>query len=441
MHTMAPKSLFLKYLVPSLLGMGLMAINILIDGLFVSHGVGEMALAGVNIALPVYSIIFSISLWFGMGGATLYSMALGNNRRQDAKAVFTQTMAFTVLTAGSILAICLLFETQIAYLFGASDTIIGYVLDYLHIILLFGIIFVIENILSIFIRNDGNPTLAMLGLVVTALVNIVLNYVFIFVLDYGVEGAAYATIMGAVVGTGVLLLHFLRPTRTLGWVKTRLNVNTIKQILTIGFPSFVVEGAAVITIILFNVTFNRYAGDTGMASFAIVNYMHTVFLMLFIGVGAALQPITSFLYGAKSHARLLVFVKIATLTALGLGAVLALLGFTAGAWIVQLFGATDPKIVSYTQLGIGYFFLGYLFLGVNMVLLEFYQSIGNTLNAVLIVVLRAIVLFVPLLLILPGLLGQNSIWLVFPISEGGTLLLVYLALKFKWRTLLPHEGA
>lgn len=163
MQQTEPKKLFMKYLIPSLLGNMLMAVNILIDGLFVSHGVGEQGLAGVNIAVPIYSLITSISLWIGMGGATLYSIAHGQKQQQKVQKIFTHSILLAFITTGLFILFCLLFEQPIAYLFGANDSIISYVDDYLHVILLFGLVFVFQNVLSVFIRNDGNPTLAMTG--------------------------------------------------------------------------------------------------------------------------------------------------------------------------------------------------------------------------------------------------------------------------------------
>lgn len=144
-----------------------------------------------------------------MGGATLYSIAHGQNKKQHAKEIFTQSMLLAFVTTGAIIIICLIFEEPLAYLFGANDAIIPYVEGYLHIILVCGLAFVFENILSIFIRNDGNPNLAMVGLIVTSVVNIILNYIFIFIFDWGVEGVALASVIGAFVGIFVLLTHFL----------------------------------------------------------------------------------------------------------------------------------------------------------------------------------------------------------------------------------------
>ncbi len=436
--TMSPRALFMKYLIPSLLGMLLMSINILVDGLFVSHGLGEMALAAVNISIPIYSIILSISLWIGMGGATLYSMALGEGNLSKAKAIFTQSVLLTIVLTGILLGVGLLYERELAYLFGANDLIIESVLEYLHVLLLFGVLIVIENILSIFIRNDGNPTLAMMGLIVTALVNILLNYLFIFVFEWGLKGVAYAIVISGVVGILVLLTHFLHPRKQLGVVLKFFKECHLASILAIGFPSFLVEGSAALVVILFNVTFNRVMGDTGLAAYAVINYLHTVFLLLFIGVGAALQPITSYLYGAIEYAKMAVFLKLALIAAIILGGALMIFGLLGSGLIIRLFGVTDPAIIEYTSVGVRYFFMGYLFLGVNMVLLEFYQSITLVRYATFIVVLRVVIFFLPLLFILPAFFGENSVWLVFPLSEAGALMVVILMIKFRWIRLIPR---
>lgn len=437
MQTMEPRKLFMKYLIPSLFGMILMAINILIDGLFVSHGVGEKGLAGVNIAVPIYSMILSLSLWIGMGGATLYSIALGQNKSARAKEIFTQSIVLAIFSTGLLIVFCLLFEQQLAYFLGANDSIISFVTDYLHIILVFGLVFVLENILSIFIRNDGNPNLAMLGLGVTAIMNIVFNYLFIFIFQWGVKGAAYATVLGTVIGILVLLTHFLKKKKQLGLVKTKFDFPTLGNIFSIGFPSFVVEGSTAVMMVGFNITFSHFVGEIGVAAYAVVNYMHTVFLMLFIGIGAALQPITSFYYGAKLYSRMKQVIRIAIITGVSLGVTIFVVGFIGKDIMINLFGIDIPEVIEYTKIGIVYFFAGYIFLGINMVLVEFYQSIRQTRNAIWIVFCRSFILFIPLLLIFPNLFSPDSIWFVFPVAEGLTVLIFYIALKFKWTELVP----
>lgn len=438
MRTMEPKKLFIKYLFPSLLGMALMAINILIDGLFVSHGVGEQGLAGVNIAVPIYSVILSVSLWIGMGGGTLYSIAHGENKPRHAKEIFTQSIMLATITTGIIILICLIFEESLAYLFGANDAIYPYVEGYLHIILVFGLAFVFENILSIFVRNDGNPTLAMMGLIVTSVVNIILNYIFIFIFDWGVEGAALASVIGAVVGIIVLLLHFCTKKNQLAFVKIKRDLPLLGSVLSIGFPSFIVEATMAVMMVAFNVTFGYFVGEKGLVAYAVVNYMHTVFLMLFIGLASSLQPIASYHYGARLFERMKHFVKIAVFSGFLLGVVVFFLGIIGKGVITDLFNVHEPDIKAYTEKGIVYFFSGYLFLGVNMVYVIYYQSIGRTRIASWLTLFRSIIFFIPFLILMPIVFNNSAIWFVFPIAEGLTVLLIYLAIKFNGMELIPR---
>lgn len=419
------KKLFISYLIPSVLGMLLMSINILVDGIFVSHGVGEEGLAGVNIAVPVFSIFLSISLWIGMGGATLYSISLGKNNYRKAQTIFSQSFTLAILIVGILSILSLWKETEIAYLFGANEHILPYVLEYLHIILVYGILFVFENILSIFVRNDGNPRLAMIGLMTTALTNILLNYIFIFILEMGVSGAAYATALSAGIGFLVLTLHFLKKDRVLKFVRFKFRYSIVTQILKIGFPSFIVESSAAILTMGYNISFMHFIGEVGVTSFAVVNYIHAMFIMLFFGVGAALQPLASFHYGAGLFKRLEGLLKLTVKTGFILGVAILLIGWLFSNQLAALFGVQTKEVIEFTVKGIALFFISYLFLGYNMVYVEYFQATRKIRLAVIIVLLR-ILLLMPMLWILPTLFEASGIWLAFPVSEAITASLIYL---------------
>lgn len=440
LRTKDPKKLYFSYLIPSILGMMLMAINILVDGIFVSNGIGTEALAGINIAVPIFSILLSISLWIGMGGATLYSIALGENKPEKARSIFTQSFFLAIFIVGSLIIIGLWKQREIAFLFGASDEIFPYVRDYLSIILTFGIIYVMENILSIFIRNDGNPKLAMLGLGITAILNIVFNYIFIFIWDMGVSGAAYGTILSTAIGFVVLLSHFVRKKSILKFTALRFKGSTILEILQIGLPSFIVEASIAITVIAYNITFMHFVGEIGVTSYAVINYVHSVFIMLFIGVGAALQPLVSFHHGAKLYGRLQQFVRLGLVTGILLGIGILLIGWFEGETIIALFGVTSEQVMVYTKQGISLFFIGYIFLGFNLVYAECFQAIEKIKLSSAIILMRSLILFLPLLWILPTFFGSDSIWLAFPLAEGITAIgLIIARFTTKSMQLSPAE--
>lgn len=419
------KSLFISYLIPSVLGMVLMSVNIVIDAVMISRGVGANGLAGVNVAVPAFSIFFSISLWIGMGGATLYSIALGENKIERARSIFTQSMIVAVVIVGLLMAICLWTIEDLAYLFGANEVILPYALDYLTVLLTFGMIYVLENILSTFIRNDGNPNLAMAGLVVTALLNIVFDYIFIFMFGWGVTGAAAATILSAAIGFLVLLSHFFRKSSILKWTKFHFEWNTVKQIMVIGFPSFTAEITVAIVTIGFNIAFIQYAGELGVASYAMVNSIHSMTLLLFFGVGAALQPIASFHYGANLPERLKEGLHFAVKIAVTLGCVAIVIGLFFGKYIIGLFDVQSTELLTLTVTGISLFFIQYVFLGYNIVYGEYFQSVRQTRKSIFIILSRGLLLIIPLLWIMPKLFGVNGIWLVMPVAELLTAIIVF----------------
>ncbi|MBO1578511.1 MATE family efflux transporter [Bacillus sp. XF8] len=419
------KSLFISYLIPAVLGMVLMSVNIVIDAVMISRGVGADGLAGVNVAVPAFSIFFSISLWIGMGGATLYSIALGENKIERARSIFTQSMIVAVAIVGALMVACLWRIEDLAYLFGANEVILPYALDYLTVLLTFGMIYVLENILSTFIRNDGNPNLAMAGLVVTALLNIVFDYLFIFIFGWGVTGAAAATILSAAIGFLVLLSHFFRKSSILKWTKFHFEWETVKQIMVIGFPSFTTEITVAIVTIGFNIAFIQYAGELGVASYAMVNSIHSMTLLLFFGVGAALQPIASFHYGANLPERLKEGLQFAVKTAVALGCVAIVIGLFFGKYIIGLFDVQSTELLTLTVTGISLFFIQYVFLGYNIVYGEYFQSVRQTRKSVFIILSRGLLFIIPLLWIMPKLFGVNGIWLVMPAAELLTAIIVF----------------
>lgn len=409
----------------------LMSVNILVDGIFVSQGIGPTALAGINIAVPIFSILLSISLWIGVGGATLYSISLGRGDIRKAQGVFSLSVLMMVIIVSIIIAISLWKMEAISYLFGADAQTYPFVRDYLYIVLVFGMIYTVENLLSIFIRNDGNPKLAMAGLIVTSIVNIILNYLFIFVWSYGVTGVALATVLSTVIGTMILCTHFMSKNSRLKFIWSCWNRQDAWRILGIGLPSFIVEGSLAIMIVLYNVTFLHYFGTVGVMAFAMVNYLHVVLLMVFLGVGMGMQPLVSYHYGARLIDRVKGLLKISLQTGAVIGLGLSLLAMIFPGPILSVFGSESAKGSELAINGFKYFAIGYIFLGINMVLAEFFQAIEKVRIATVIILLRSIILFIPLLIVLPKYFDAQAIWWVFPITEGITTITVgfYFVLK------------
>lgn len=409
---------FFQYLIPTLIGMTLMSINIVIDGIFVGNGVGPVALASVNIAVPVFSIIISLSLLIGIGGGALYSMSVGRGDMDQAQKVFSTSIALVTIIIVVVTFVSYLNMESLARLFGANKETLPYVLDYMKILLIFGLFIALENCISIFVRNDGNPQLAMISLVVTALLNIVLDYWLIFILELEVTGAALATVIATVVGMFILMIHFFKKGTGLKFVKFKWNRENLKGISAMGFPSFLSEAGTGVFVIGYNIAMAHYAGTNGLAAFSVINYLHTFMFLAFIGIGSTIQPMISFYYGAKEFKAIRNTVKIAEKTALALGLLFIVIGFVGADFLVSIFGVSSGEINALATSGIKLFFIGYLFMGINFIYMTYYQSIGYVKPSIGITVFRGFILLILMLIVLPLLFGVTGVWLALPVAEG-----------------------
>lgn len=416
---------FLKYLIPSVVGMLLMAVNIIIDGIMVGNKLGPIALAGVGIAAPVYSIFVAMSLWIGIGAANRYSVMMGAKRLDQARIIFSHAISTIFILTLIIGFTAFMFRTELAYLLGANADTFEYTSAYLNIQLVFGFIFTVENAFSILVRNDGGPNTAMTALITTSVVNIILNYVFLFKLNLGVTGAAIATVLGALVGLIILSTHFFRKKNNLRFVRFKFDKKLIFLILGIGFPSFLAEVGISFFTISHNLVFKQLAGTVGLSAFAILNYVHSVMLLLFLGMGSAIQPLISYYKGAKDEKKMKETVRLAIWTALGAGIFFLLIGQFAAAQIVNLFGDFPKEVVALAVSGIKLFFIAYLFMGINFVMMTYYQSIGHIRMATWITATRGIIILLVLLMILPQLFGLTGVWLAVPASEFVVLLTIF----------------
>lgn len=418
---------FFQYLIPTLIGMMLMSVNIVIDGIFVGNGISSTALASVNIAVPIFSVIISVALLIGVGGGALFSMAIGEGNRVRAKEIFTLSFIILFIVTVILSILSYIFMEEMAYVFGANEDTVNYAVEYMRILILSSLFIAGETCLSIFVRNDGNPQLAMVGLIVTAILNIGLNYWMIFILKLGVTGAALATVLATIVGLFVLLIHFFQKRSTIQFVPFKWERKTVLRIHSIGFPSFLSEAGMGFFVMGYNLAMAFYIGTIGVAAFSVINYLHVFMFLAFIGIGSSIQPMISYYYGAEAFDKIKETVKIAERTAIVLGIIFIVVGFWQADFLVSIFGIESEVISDLATQGVQLFFIGYLFMGVNFVYMTYFQSIGYVLPSLLITVFRGFILLLLALVILPPLIGAPGIWLAVPIAEGivTVVLLIY----------------
>lgn len=318
---------FFKYFIPATLGLILMSANILIDGLFVGNGIGTAALAGVNLSYPVISLIMAIALWIGIGGATKYSISIGENRPQMASSVFSLALASTFIISVLLGVFGLLNIQAVSVWLGANSDTSSYVIEYLSVMFLFGWVIALEQVLSIFVRNDGSPKLSMMALATTSIVNIILNFYTIMILNLGVTGAAISTVLGGFAGLLVLSLHFFNRQAQLRKMAFQWSWKSLMHIFAIGFPSFLAEAGLLAFVTGYNLAMVSLAGTEGVAAFSVINYLHGFMFLSFFGIEMALQPLISYYHGAEESERIKSSMKIGEKTAVILGILLLVIGW------------------------------------------------------------------------------------------------------------------
>ena len=424
---------FFKYAVPSAIAMFISSLYTVIDGIFVGQGVGDSALAAVNIVLPFTVLIFGLASMFAIGGGALVSKNFGENNTEKAVNIFRQVFKFLLLISVVISIIGALFTEGIVNLLGATERLQTMSVEYLR----FYVIFCIPNlagiVLSSFVRNDGRPKLAMISTIFGAITNIILDYIFIFQFGFGIKGAAIATGLGQIVTVCILLPHFLRGRGRLTFGKVKINKELIKEFSLIGFPSFFAQASYSIIVLFHNIALAKYVGDLGISAYSILNYLTTNIYMVLYGITLGVQPLLSYNYGKKDAEKLIGFFKITCISSTIISGSFVMISFIFGQRLIGIFTA-DPYIaqLAYNALRIACF--SYFVVGLNLNTLVYYQAIEKPMYSNISCICRSVI-FLPICLILFGsIFGIYGIWISAAVSESLTFITIKLIANVRTST-------
>ncbi|MCY6369930.1 MATE family efflux transporter [Clostridium ganghwense] len=431
--------LFLTYLIPAVIGMLIMSLHVVIDGIFVGRGVGSDALAAVNIVVPLYSLFAAIGLLIGLGGATVASIKFGEGKNEESSSIFTQAVLLAAIISITITVFSELNIEKLSYILGANDKILPYVKDYMGVLLYFGPVYVLADTLDCFARNDRAPKLSMYAMVIGAIINCCLDYIFIFKFHWGVSGAALATGAGNILSIIMLLMHFVLKKGNLKFIKTRIVLNDVIRIFRNGFPNFLSEMSAAVVTLIYNLVFMKMLGEIGVSAYSIINYIHILMLMVFIGISQAMQPIISYNYGAKKYERVRKSFKLAVSVSVIFGICFFTSGILFGKNIVKLFNNNNMELIMLATTGMKIYFVSYLFMGVNIVTISYFQAIEKAKFSTIITLCRGLIFSIAGLFILPKIFNINGIWLTAPAAELLTIFVGYFLLEIYKREIKNLE--
>ncbi|GAA0820544.1 MATE family efflux transporter [Clostridium tertium] len=425
------KKQFFKYLVPSVTAMWIFSLYTMIDGIFVSRGVGETALAAVNIAMPFVNFIFAISMLFSTGASTIISIYIGKNNIKKANEIFSFNL-FCMLTISLLITLlCLLNIDRISLFLGATENTFDLVKDYLKIIISFNGFFIISYCLEVLTKADGYPYLAIVGMIISALTNIILDFLFVIVLDFGIKGASYATIISQGVSFIFFLSHFMSKKSKLTLTKFEFKVKYLKRILSIGFPDAITELTSGIVILLFNQTILRYIGESGIVTYSIICYVSTLVIMTMIAITQGMQPLCSYYYGKEEFKTIKKLIKMG-LKAVSISSIaIFIICIVFAKEIVYIFiKDSSSPLFTYSISAFRLFSSSFLVLGFNVLVSGYFASIEEAFKATIISISRGLIFISLALFSLSFYFGDTGIWIATLISELICLLLSsYLLLK------------
>jgi len=420
-----------SYSLPSIVGTVVMALYNVVDRIFIGQGVGALAISGIALTFPFMILLMAFGMLVGVGAASRISITLGENKREKAEKILSNALILTFIISGSVIVLSYIFLSDLLRLFGGTQQTVQYAEEYMRIIIPGGILSALNFGFNNIMRASGYPTKAMYTMVVCAVLNIILDPIFIYVFHWGIAGAAIATNISYFVGTIWVLSHFLLKNSIIKFRRKnfKLEKDIIKSILSIGMSPFSMQLATSLIFLLMNTTLIHYGGDLAIGAFGIINSINTLIIMIIIGLNQGTQPIIGYNYGAGLHDRMFKTLKYSVVIATAMST----FGFVLGTFFPNFMSAmftqnVELQTISTQALRISV--LMFPVVGSQIVISNFFQSIGKANISIFLSLTRQIIFLVPCLLILPPIYGLSGAWAAMPMSDGFSAIVSYLTIYF-----------
>lgn len=430
-----------KYFLPAFVGVVVYSLYNIVDRIFIGRGVGALALSGLSSVFPIMLIVMAFGMLIGIGAGVNVSISMGQKDHNKAERFLGNGLVLMILVSILVSVLGFLIKTPVLNLFGATEETIGYAQDYLNIILVGAVFQVIGFGMNNIIRSEGHAKISMYSMLLSAGANLILDPIFIFVLDLGVKGAAYATII-SMMGLNVwVLAHFLGPraVNKLRMVNLRLSAQTIYRIIAVGMAPFSMQIAASLVMGLYTNQLIKFGGDLAVGALGIIFSIANFLVMAMVAINMASQPIIGFNFGAKNYDRVKRTVRLGIIAASSVAVFSTILVEAIPAPLVRLFNNDDTELFGLAVNGMRIFALALPVVGFQIVASNFFQSIGKAKVATFLTLLRQLILLGPLLVVLPRFFGLNGVWMATPISDFGSALITGIFLWWQMKKLGKEE--
>ena len=407
-----------QYALPAIIAQTASSLYNMVDSIFIGQGVGPLAISGLAVTFPLMNLSTAFGTLVGAGAATMLSVLLGQKNYKAANKVLGNVVTLNTIIGLVFMAVALIFIDPILYFFGASENTLPYAKEYITIILIGNVITHLYFGLNAAMRSSGNPKKAMGLTIFTVVFNTILDPIFIFVLDMGIAGAAWATVIAQTIAMILVMKHFSDKSRAFHFEKGifKLDMRVAKDSLVIGMGPFLMNAAACLVTLFINQQLRDYSGDLGIGAYGICNRFIFMFIMICMGLNQGMQPIAGYNYGAKQYSR----VKEVFWMTAKYATVVTVICFAIGMFIPRLASGIfthDEALLSMSAEGLRILTIGFPVVGFQMIGTNFFQSLGMVKKSVILSLSRQILFLIPLIYALPLWHGANGVWMSFPISD------------------------
>ena len=432
------EKLLLKYSIPAIIGMIVNALYNIVDRMFIGRipHVGSLALTGVGITMPIMSIILAFGMLIGIGSTANISLNLGRGNKRDAERLIGSALTLSVIIGITLTIIGLIFLNPILNIFGASDNTLIYAKQYLIVILLGSTFSILSFALSSTVRADGNPKMASFTMIIGCIANVILDYLFVFVFNMGIKGAAFATVISQIISSFMLLYYY-----TLGKSNLKLKLQNLKLskrlvliTFAIGIAPFATQIANSLVQVVANNSLKAYGNDLSIGAMTIISSINMIFFMPIFGINQGCQPIIGFNYGAKKYNRAKKTFIVAAISATIICTIGGILIQAFPKFAISLFN-NDPELTAVSVKGVRLYLLMMPIVGINIVSTSYFQSIGKAKISMFVSLLRQVILLIPFTIILPLFMGLDGIWAAGACADFLSVLITVLLLISEFKSL------
>lgn len=429
-------TLLKEYAVPAIIAMAASSLYNVVDSIFIGNGVGKFALTALGVSFPLMNLMTALGMLVGVGGATILSLLLGQNNRKGAEEVLGNVVSLNLIIGAAFSLLCYIFLDPILIAFGATENTLSYAHEYMAIILIGNVFNHVFYGLNSCLRSIGHPATAMVLTLLTEIINIVLDPLFIFVFDMGVAGAAWATVIAEGIGLIIIMWLFCRPRMEVNFTRGifRLNWYFAKESLKIGVSPFLMNAVACLVNISINHQMLKYVGDIGIGAYSIIHRISFLFLMVVMGLMQGMQPIAGYNFGARKYSRVKEVYFLTVKWAVGITTA----GFLCSEFLPSLLCrafTSESDLLELSVKGLKYMNIFFPVVGFQIATTQLFQSIGMVNKSVFLSLSRQLIFLIPMLYIFPLKWKETGLWLSFPGSDIASATMALIMMLFLLKDL------